>query len=54
MPAPHLLSYLQCRSRAVRQSSGRFSAELALAQAQLNELLSLVQVYRALGGGWEQ
>ena len=23
MPAPHLLYYLQCRSRAVRQSSGR-------------------------------
>jgi outer membrane protein, multidrug efflux system len=31
-----------------------FSAELGLAQAQLNELLSLVEVYRALGGGWEE
>jgi multidrug efflux system outer membrane protein len=30
-----------------------FSAQLGLAQAQLNELLALVQVYRALGGGWE-
>jgi len=30
-----------------------FSAELALAQAQRNELLTVVQLYRALGGGWE-
>ncbi len=30
-----------------------FSAELALAQAQGNELLALVQLYQALGGGWE-
>lgn len=30
-----------------------FSAELALAQAQGNELNALVQVYQALGGGWE-
>ncbi|HTL57722.1 MAG TPA: efflux transporter outer membrane subunit [Candidatus Limnocylindrales bacterium] len=30
-----------------------FSAELNLAQARLNELLSVVQLYRALGGGWE-
>ena len=31
-----------------------FSARLNLAQAQLNERLALVQVYSALGGGWEQ
>jgi multidrug efflux system outer membrane protein len=31
-----------------------FSAELNLARAQLAERLSLVQVYNALGGGWEQ
>jgi multidrug efflux system outer membrane protein len=31
-----------------------FSAELGLVQAQLNELLALVQVYQALGGGWQQ
>ena len=31
-----------------------FSAELALAQAQRNELLSVVQLYRALGGGWAE
>jgi multidrug efflux system outer membrane protein len=30
-----------------------FIAQLGLAQAQLNELRALVQVYRALGGGWE-
>ena len=31
-----------------------FSARLGLAQAQLNERLALVQLYNALGGGWEQ
>ena len=30
-----------------------FSAELTLAQARLNELLSVVALYRSLGGGWE-
>lgn len=30
-----------------------FSAELALAEAQGNELIALVQLYEALGGGWE-
>lgn len=30
-----------------------FQAELGLAQAQANELLSLVEIYRNLGGGWE-
>jgi len=29
-----------------------FDAQLGLAQAQRNELLSLVALYRALGGGW--
>jgi multidrug efflux system outer membrane protein len=31
-----------------------FTAELGLAQAHLNELLALVQIYKALGGGWQQ
>jgi multidrug efflux system outer membrane protein len=31
-----------------------FDAELQLAQAQLNERLAVVQVYNALGGGWQQ
>jgi len=31
-----------------------FTAELNLAQAQANELLALVQLYQALGGGWQQ
>jgi multidrug efflux system outer membrane protein len=30
-----------------------FSAELGLTQARLNELLALVELYRALGGGWQ-
>ena len=31
-----------------------FSAELGVAQAQGNELIALVQLYQALGGGWQQ
>ncbi|HWM79500.1 MAG TPA: TolC family protein, partial [Methylomirabilota bacterium] len=31
-----------------------FDAELALAQAQRDELLAVVRLYRALGGGWAQ
>ncbi len=31
-----------------------FSAELGLAQAQGNELIALVQLYQALGGGWQE
>jgi multidrug efflux system outer membrane protein len=30
-----------------------FAAELTLAQARGNEYQSLVQLYRALGGGWQ-
>jgi multidrug efflux system outer membrane protein len=42
-------SYLEVLDSNTRQ----FNAELTLAQAQLNELQSLVQIYRALGGGWQ-
>lgn len=31
-----------------------FSAQITLAQADLAERLAMVQLYRALGGGWEQ
>jgi multidrug efflux system outer membrane protein len=31
-----------------------FEAQITLAQAQLNERLALVQIYNALGGGWQQ
>jgi outer membrane protein, multidrug efflux system len=31
-----------------------FNAELSLAQIRLSELLSLVQLYKALGGGWQE
>jgi len=30
-----------------------FDAELGLAQVQANELRSLVEIYKNLGGGWE-
>ena len=43
-------SYLE----VLTNDTNYFSAELGLAQAQLNELLALVQLYKALGGGWEQ
>src|SRR6185312_16433942 len=31
-----------------------FPAENSLVQTQLNQLLTLVQLYQALGGGWQQ
>jgi len=31
-----------------------FDAQIDLAQAQLNERLAMVQLYNALGGGWQQ
>jgi multidrug efflux system outer membrane protein len=43
-------SYLEVLDSDTRS----FSAELTLAQAQLNELLDYVQLYRVLGGGWQQ
>jgi multidrug efflux system outer membrane protein len=30
-----------------------YAAELTLVQAQLSEMLDYVQLYRALGGGWQ-
>jgi multidrug efflux system outer membrane protein len=43
-------SYLE----VLTNDTNRFAAQLALAQAQSNELDALVQVYSALGGGWQQ
>jgi len=43
-------SYLE----VLTNETNYFSAELNLAQAQANELLALVQIYLALGGGWQQ
>ncbi|HEX8881638.1 MAG TPA: efflux transporter outer membrane subunit [Candidatus Acidoferrum sp.] len=42
-------SYLQ----VLTNETNYFSAELNLVQAQLNERLALVQLYQALGGGWQ-
>lgn len=42
-------SYLE----VLTNDTNYFSAELVLVQAQLNELLALVQLYKGLGGGWE-
>jgi len=50
----------ECRNEMSGSAEGRdsntnyFSAELNLVQAQLNERLALVQLYLALGGGWQQ
>ena len=43
-------SYLE----VLTNDTNYFTAELGLVQAQLNEMLSLVQLYRGLGGGWQQ
>jgi multidrug efflux system outer membrane protein len=43
-------SYLQ----VLTNETNYFAAELNLVQAQLNERLALVQIYQALGGGWQQ
>ena len=43
-------SYLE----VLTNETNYFSAEISLARARLNERLSLVQIYNALGGGWEQ
>jgi multidrug efflux system outer membrane protein len=43
-------SYLE----VLTNETNYFAAELDLAQAQLNELLGLVRIYRNLGGGWQQ
>ena len=42
-------SYLE----VLTSQTNNFSAELGLAQARLNELLAMVQLYSALGGGWQ-
>ncbi len=42
-------SYLE----VLTSETNYFSAEINLARARLNERLSLVQVYNALGGGWQ-
>src|SRR6267142_2221363 len=43
-------SYLE----VLTNETNYFTAELNLAQAHLRELDALVQLYRALGGGWQQ
>ncbi|WP_158752165.1 efflux transporter outer membrane subunit [Acidobacterium sp. S8] len=43
-------SYLEVLDSDTRH----FNAEISLAQAQLSERLALVQLYNALGGGWQQ
>lgn len=42
-------SYLE----VLASNTSLFDAELELARAQLNERLAVVQVYNALGGGWQ-
>ena len=42
-------SYLE----VLTNETNAFNAELGLVQAQLNELSSLVEIYRNLGGGWQ-
>ena len=54
------LAYMRFRGgvdtmlNALNSDQDLFAAELNLAQARRDELLSLVQVYKALGGGWQE
>ena len=54
------LAYLRYRGgvdtllNALDADRDLFNAELSLAQIRLSELLSLVQLYKALGGGWQE
>jgi multidrug efflux system outer membrane protein len=43
-------SYLE----VLTNETNYFDAELGLAQAQSNELVAMVRIYRNLGGGWQQ
>jgi multidrug efflux system outer membrane protein len=53
------LSYMRYRGgvdtqlNALDSDRDLFTAELALAQLKRNEILSVVQLYKALGGGWQ-
>jgi multidrug efflux system outer membrane protein len=53
------LSYMRYRGgvdtqlNALDSDRDLFQAELALAQLNRNEILSVVQLYKALGGGWQ-
>lgn len=54
------LAYLRYRGgvdtllNALDADRDLFNAELSLAQTRRDELLSLVQLYKALGGGWQE
>lgn len=54
------IAYLRFRGgvdtmlNALNADTDLFNAELSLTQARRDELLSLVQVYKALGGGWQE
>jgi multidrug efflux system outer membrane protein len=54
------LSYIRYRGgvdtllNALDADRDLFDAELGLARTKRNELLTLVQLYRALGGGWQE
>jgi multidrug efflux system outer membrane protein len=53
------LAYLRYRGgvdtqlNALDADRDLFQAQLSLAEIRLNELLSVVQLYKALGGGWQ-
>ena len=53
------LAYLRYRGgvdtqlNALDADRDLFQSELTLSQIKLNELLAVVQLYKALGGGWQ-
>jgi outer membrane protein TolC len=54
------LAYMRFRGgvdtmlNALNSDQDLFTAELNLVQTRRDELLSLVQLYKALGGGWQE
>ena len=54
------LAYMRYRGgvdtmlNALNSDQDLFVAEVSLAQTRRDELLSLVQLYKALGGGWQE
>jgi len=53
--SPWILGAPHSGSAEVLDSETRFvAAQLALAQAEFREPQSLVEIYRSLGGGWQE
>ena len=52
-PRPFQAALEQAEGQLARSQGDLFQAQLDLARVRLQELLTVVQVYKALGGGWQ-